>query len=76
MQQVYQSVKATGSDDIRQRWFPDTASSVYVCNQKDLFTTFELEVTVLKIGDTIMAVEGIRSAIMIGVGPDGSTRPI
>jgi hypothetical protein len=75
-QAALKSVKTTGSDDIRQRWFLDTASSVHVCNQKDLFTTFEPAKTGLKTGDSITAVEGIGSAIMTGVGPDGSTRPI
>ena len=66
----------TGSDGIRHRWFLDTASSVYVCNQKDLFTTFEPTKTGLKTGDSITAVEGIRSVMMTGIGPDGSVRPI
>ena len=75
-QAALKSVKTTGSDDIQQRWFLDTASSVHVCNQKDLFTTFEPVQSGLKTGDSITAEEGIGSAIMTGVGPDGSTRPI
>jgi hypothetical protein len=78
MKQVYQSVKATGDadDTIRQRWFLDTASSVHICNQINLFTTFTPKELGLKTGDSITAVKGIGSAIMTGVGPDGSIRPI
>lgn len=80
MEQVHQaalkSVQTTGSDDIRRRWFLDTASSVHVCNQKDLFTTFQSIRSGLKTGDTVTEVKGIGSAMMTGVGPDGSNRPI
>jgi hypothetical protein len=78
IEQVYQSVKATGSadDTIRQRWFLDTVSSVHIYNQRNLFTTFTPKESGLKTGDSITAVKGIGSAIITGVGPNGSTRPI
>ncbi|KAJ5359242.1 uncharacterized protein N7496_011655 [Penicillium cataractarum] len=78
IEQVYQSVKAAGgsSDDTRKRWFLDTASSVHVCNQRDLFTKFTPKADNLRTGDSSTAVEGIGSAIMTGIGPDGSIRPI
>ncbi|KAJ5369326.1 uncharacterized protein N7496_009086 [Penicillium cataractarum] len=76
IKQVYQSVKAAGEDDTRKRWFLDTASSVHICNQRDLFTKLTPKQDGLKTGDSYTAVEGIGSAIMTGVGPDGSTRPI
>jgi hypothetical protein len=66
----------TTSDDIRERWFLDTASSVHVCNQKDLFTSFKSTKAGLKTGDSITTVKGIGSVTMTGVGPDGSTRLI
>jgi hypothetical protein len=78
MEQVYQSVKATGSaeETIRQRWFLDTVLLVYIYNQRNLFTTFILKESGLKTGDSITVVKGIGSTIMIGVGPNGSTRLI
>ncbi|KAF3391270.1 hypothetical protein F1880_007782 [Penicillium rolfsii] len=78
MEQVYQSVKTTGGaeDDIRQGWFLATASSAHICNQRDLFTTFTPGESDLKTGDSATRVKGTGSAIMTGVGPDGSTRQI
>jgi hypothetical protein len=60
IEQVYQSVKTTGNadDDIRRRWFLDPASSVHVCNQRDLFTTIKPIKSGLKTGDSITAVKG------------------
>ncbi|KAJ5364799.1 uncharacterized protein N7496_010512 [Penicillium cataractarum] len=63
-------------DDTRKRWFLDTASSVHVCNQRDLFTKFTPKADNLRTGDSSTAVEGIGSAIMTRIGPDGSIRPI
>ncbi|KAJ5910724.1 uncharacterized protein N7473_000027 [Penicillium subrubescens] len=62
MKQVYQSVKATGDadDTIRQRWFLDTASSVHICNQINLFTTFTPKELSLKTGDSITAVKALE----------------
>lgn len=65
-----------GYINVRESWFLDTISLVYVYNQRSWFLTYSLLKTSLKIGDGATPVKGIRKVILIGIGPNGLTRVI
>ncbi|KAI2732946.1 hypothetical protein CBS147339_9998 [Penicillium roqueforti] len=54
---------------MNKRWLVDTGAQVHVCNDRNLFVTFEETESTIKVGDTASTVTGIGKVEINGIDP-------
>ena len=59
-------------EPVEKRWVVDTGAQMHVCNNRELFVTFEDVQSSVKVGDTETTVDGVGTVVIYGVSPSNA----
>jgi hypothetical protein len=67
------STQIHDTEPVGKRWVVDTGAQMHVCNNRELFKTFEDVQSSVKVGDTETSIDGVGTVVIYGVSiVDGS----